>query len=80
MATLKKAPATYVPTQNSFKMKLRVQRGQQLRAMLTEVKSVAEVAKELGVSEQYVRRTECIALAKLEEKLLTLARKGRGGF
>lgn len=61
-----------VSTQNStgFKQKLAI--GRAIAVQLPSVMSAEEVAKVLGVSHQYVRRTELLALAKIAAKMKEL--------
>lgn len=69
---VKKPKIPTVSTQNSqgFKQKLAI--GRAIAVQLPIVTPIGEVAKALGVSHQYIRRTELLALAKIASKMKEL--------
>ncbi len=64
------------PTQKSAAFKERLRIGREIASQLDEHMTVAEVAAETGLSKQYIRRTECLALAKLAILLRAAMRAG----
>lgn len=66
------------PTLKSFKVKERLKRGQRIADQLPKMMGLQEAADKLGVSGTYVRRVECLALAKLEERMRELLAKEGG--
>ncbi len=56
-------------SQKTFKFRERMKRGAAIADALPKFMGAQEAAAKLGISDTMLRRTECIALAKIEEKI-----------
>jgi DNA-directed RNA polymerase sigma subunit (sigma70/sigma32) len=72
----RKPKIPFVATANSAAIRADLILGRNIAAQLEPVNSLEEVAESLGVSYQYVRRVECLALAKLAHKLRKMRQLG----
>jgi DNA-directed RNA polymerase sigma subunit (sigma70/sigma32) len=76
MSTAAKPKLPKVATSNSAAIKSDLALGRSIADRMVPVNSLEEVAQAMGVSYQYVRRVECLALAKLAHKLRKMRQLG----
>jgi hypothetical protein len=62
-------------TEQTITFKQRMKMGQEIANQLAPVMTAKQVAAELKISHQAVRKIECLALAKIQLALLELAQK-----
>ena len=77
MSTAVKPKLPKVETAKSAAIKADLKIGRAIADQLQPVHSLEEVAAALGVSYQYVRRVECLALAKISRAVKAMARSER---